>query len=172
MAAWLGGDFRGEWYMYMYGWVPLLYTWNYHSIVKQLCAQALQSCPTVCDPMDFSPPGSSVHGVLQARILKWVALPFSRGSSQPRDWTTISCFSCTASRFFTTESRGKSTKWLCAVLCLATQSCPTLFDPTDCNPPGSSVRGFSRKEYWSVLPHSNTKLRVLLKKHIIKRLQK
>ena len=43
-----------------------------------------QSCPTVCDPMDCSLPGSSVHGILQARILEWVAIPFSRGSSQAR----------------------------------------------------------------------------------------
>ena len=46
-----------------------------------------QSYPTLCNPMDCSLPGSSVHGILQARILKWVALPFSRGSSWPRDWT-------------------------------------------------------------------------------------
>ena len=44
-----------------------------------------QSCPTLCDPLDCSPPGSSVHGTLQARILERVAIPFSRGSSQPRD---------------------------------------------------------------------------------------
>ena len=44
-----------------------------------------QSCLTPCDPMDWSPPGSSVHGILQARILEWVATSFSRGSSQPRD---------------------------------------------------------------------------------------
>ena len=44
-----------------------------------------QSCPTLCDPMDCSPPGSSVHGILQARILEWVATSFSRGSSRPRD---------------------------------------------------------------------------------------
>ena len=44
-----------------------------------------QPCPTLCDPMDRSPPGSSVHGILQARILEWVAIPFSRESSQPRD---------------------------------------------------------------------------------------
>ena len=44
-----------------------------------------KSCLTLCDPMDYSPPGSSVHGILQARILVWVAMPFSRGSSQPRD---------------------------------------------------------------------------------------
>ena len=43
------------------------------------------SCPTLCDPMDYSPPGSSVLGILQARILEWVAIPFCRGSSQPRD---------------------------------------------------------------------------------------
>ena len=50
-----------------------------------------QSCPTLCDPMDCSPPDSSVHGILQARILEWVAISFSRGSSQPRDWTRVSC---------------------------------------------------------------------------------
>ena len=44
-----------------------------------------------CDPMDCSLPGSSVHGILQARILEWVVIPFSRESSQPRDWTWISC---------------------------------------------------------------------------------
>ena len=46
-----------------------------------------QLCLTLFDPMDCSPPGSSVHGTLQAKILEWVAIPFSRGSSQPRDWT-------------------------------------------------------------------------------------
>ena len=45
----------------------------------------------VCDPLAYSLPGSSVHGILQARILEWGAIPFSRGSSQPRDWTQISC---------------------------------------------------------------------------------
>ena len=44
-----------------------------------------QSCPTLCDPMDCSLPGSSVHGIFQARILKWVSISFSRGSSRPRD---------------------------------------------------------------------------------------
>ena len=44
-----------------------------------------QSCPTLCDPMDCSPPGSSVHGILQARILEWVAMAFSRGSSRSRE---------------------------------------------------------------------------------------
>ena len=51
------------------------------------CAKLLQSCLTLCDPMNYSPPGSSVHGIHQARDLKWVAMPSSRGSSWPRDHT-------------------------------------------------------------------------------------
>ena len=50
-----------------------------------MCAKWLQSCGTLCNPMDCSLPGSSVPGVLQAKILEWVAIPFSRESSQPRD---------------------------------------------------------------------------------------
>ena len=53
-----------------------------------------QSCLTLCDSMDCSPPGSSVHGILQARILEWVAMPSSRGSSQPRDQSCVSYMSC------------------------------------------------------------------------------
>ena len=49
-----------------------------------------QSCPTLCNPMEWSLPGFSVHGILQARILEWVAMPFSRGYSQPRDQTQVS----------------------------------------------------------------------------------
>ena len=50
-----------------------------------------KSCPTLCDPMDCSLPGSSVHGIFQARIMKWLAISFSRGSSRPRDRTPVSC---------------------------------------------------------------------------------
>ena len=53
--------------------------------------EVAQSFPTLCDPVDCSPPGSSVHGILQARILEWVAISFSRGSSQPKDRTQVSC---------------------------------------------------------------------------------
>ena len=49
-----------------------------------------QSCLTLCDPMDYSLPGSSVHGILRVRILEWIDVPFSRGSSQPRDWIQVS----------------------------------------------------------------------------------
>ena len=70
-----------------------------------LCVLVAQSCPTLCNPMDCSPPGSSVHGILQARILEWIAIPFSRGSSRPRDRTPVSC---TAGIFFTVWDTGKS----------------------------------------------------------------
>ena len=67
-----------------------------------------QSCPSLWDPTDCSPPGSSVHGILQARILEWVAIPFSRESSLPRDGTWVSCI---AGRFFivwTTRDAGRA----------------------------------------------------------------
>ena len=60
-----------------------------------------QSCPTLCDPIDCSLPGSTVHGVLQARTLELVAVLSSRGSSRPRDWTHISMFPTLTGRFFT-----------------------------------------------------------------------
>ena len=56
-----------------------------------LCCSVAKSCPTPCDPMDCSPPGSSVYGIFWARILEWVAVSSSRGSSRPRDQTCISC---------------------------------------------------------------------------------
>ena len=58
----------------------------------------VQSYLTLYDPMDCSPTGSSVHGILQARIIEWAAIPFSKGSSQPRDQTWVSCIK---DRFFT-----------------------------------------------------------------------
>ena len=61
-------------------------------------SEVAQSCPTLCDPVDCIPPDSSVHGILQARILERVAISFSKGSSLPRDQTQVSC---TAGRFFT-----------------------------------------------------------------------
>ena len=60
-------------------------------------SEVAQVCPTLRGPMDCSPAGSSVHGILQARILEWVTMPSSRGSSQPRDQTQVSCIS---GRFF------------------------------------------------------------------------
>ena len=64
---------------------------NTHVCCVYVCVEVTQLCPTLCDPTDCSPPGSSVHGILQARILEWVATPFSRGSSRPRGATWVSC---------------------------------------------------------------------------------
>ena len=83
-----------------------------------------QLCLTLCDPMDCSPPGSSVHGILQARILEWVAISSSRGSSWPRDRTHASCSSCIAGRFFTTEAPGKPSE-SCSVM----SDCLQLYSP-------------------------------------------
>ena len=60
------------------------------SLTEKKKVKLTQSCPTLCDPMDYSLSGSSVHGNLQARILEWVAIPFSMGPSQPRDQTQVS----------------------------------------------------------------------------------
>ena len=69
-----------------------------------VCLLVTQSCLTLCDPMNHSPPEFSIHGILQARILDWIAIPFSRGSSWPRDRTLVSCIT---GRFFTTLATGK-----------------------------------------------------------------
>ena len=58
-----------------------------------------QSCLTLCDPLDCSPPGSSIHGIFQARILEQVAISFARGIFLTRDRTHVSCVSCIAGRF-------------------------------------------------------------------------
>ena len=68
-----------------------------------------QSRPTLCNTMDHSPPASSVHGILQARILEWIAFPFSRGSSQPRNWTRVSCI---AGGFFTIWVTREAPMWM------------------------------------------------------------
>ena len=69
-----------------------------------ICAKLLQSCLTLCNPMDRSPPGCSVHRILQTRILKWVAMPSSRESSQPRDRILSLSSPALAGRFFTTSA--------------------------------------------------------------------
>ena len=71
---------------------------------SRCCAQSLQSCPTLCNPVDRSPPASSVYGIIQARILEWVAISFSRGLNRPSNWTYISYVSCIGSGFFTTRA--------------------------------------------------------------------
>ena len=73
-------------------------------VAAAAAAKSLQSCPTLCDPVDGSPPGSPVLGILQARTLEWIAISSSRESSPPRDWIYLSWI---AGGFFTAEPPGK-----------------------------------------------------------------
>ena len=119
-VLWLMGLQRVE-----HGWATEL-NWNLNSRIKtikllkenrrkslvrqwyvRVYAQSLQWCPTFCDPKDQSLSGSSVHWILQARILKWVTMPSSRGSSWPKDITHVSCVSWISGTLFTTESPRK-----------------------------------------------------------------
>ena len=103
----------------------------------------------LCNPVDCSPPGLSVHGVPQARILQWVAVPFSRGPSRLRDWTWISW---TAGRFFTISATSHT-----AAAAKSLQSCLTLCDPIEGSPPGSPVPGIlqERTLEWVAISFSN-----------------
>ena len=69
-----------------------------------MCAKLLLPCPTLCEPVDYNPPSFSDHGILQARILEWVAMPSSRGSYGPRNQIHVSCVSCIGRGFFTTSA--------------------------------------------------------------------
>ena len=85
---------------------------NWH----QWTSEVAQSCPTLCSPMDCSLPGSSSHGIFQARVLEWVAISFSRGSSWPRDRTQVSptagrCFTVWATREAQTDTKEKCFHW-------------------------------------------------------------
>ena len=96
------------------------------SSVSCKCAKSLQSCPILCDPVDCSPPGFSVHGIFQARILEWVATPSSKGSSRPRDRTRVSYISCIGRWFLYHQHHlgspfhpiwaSKSSSWLCGFM--------------------------------------------------------
>ena len=85
--------------------------WAFKNMVSSLtvCVLAAQSCLTLCDPMDYSLPRSSVHEILQATILEWVTICFSRGSSRPRNGTRVSCI---AGRFFTIWATREAHNWL------------------------------------------------------------
>ena len=93
------------------------------------------SCPTLCNPMDCSPPGSSVHGIFQARMLERVGISFSRGYSQSRDHTPVSWSPALAGGFFPTESHGSPGPMERAaiarqeVICVPGRAQGTLTDP-------------------------------------------
>ena len=119
-----------------------------------------QSCLTLCDPMDCILPGSSVHGIFWARVLEWVAIPSSRGFSQPRDQTRASCI---AGRFFTiwatrealcSSTILKNKTWKDRMLLLLSRFsrvrlCVT---PLTAAHQAPASLGFSRQEHWSGLP--------------------
>ena len=113
---------------------------------------SIQSRLTLCDPRDCSPPGSSVHGIIQARILEWVAIFFSRGSSWRREQTCVSCIGRWILYQWATWEVSLSLSlfiYVCVCVCVCvcvfqfssiTQSCPTLYNPMDCDTPGFPVQ--------------------------------
>ena len=88
-------------FFFFYGWAPLqLLSTNQMIGIMEVIHQ-LSYVWLFCDPMDCSPPGSSLHGISQSRILECIAMPSSRGSSWPTSQTCISCISCISGRLFT-----------------------------------------------------------------------
>ena len=106
---------------------------GYFHILKKVKVLVAQLSLTFCDPMECSPLGSSVCGILQAKMLAWVAIPFSRGSSPPRDWTHISYI---AHRFFTIWATREAPYLQFSSVA---QLCPTLWDPMNRSTPGFPV---------------------------------
>ena len=131
----------------------LFINFSYNLCKKKVKVLATSSCPTLCYSMDYSLPGSSVHRILQARILQWVAIPFSRGFSQPRDWTWVSCL---AGRFFLIWATREVL--YCLMRMLLTQLCPVLCNlwTVALQDPGFSVHGIlqARILQWVVIPFS------------------
>ena len=124
-------------------------------ITHCMCAKSLQSCLTLCDTMNHSPPGSSVHGILQERILEWVAVPSSRDI--PNSGIEPASLICPAlaGRFFTTSKTWEAQNIHTATAAAAAaslQSCLTLCNSIDGSLPGFPSLGFSRQEHWSGLP--------------------
>ena len=94
-----------------------------------------QSCPALCNPMEYSLAGSSVHGIIQARILEWVAMPSSRGSSQPRDKPCVSYVSCIGRQNLTIAPPGKPYTTISSVQSLSRVQ----LDPMNRSTPGLPV---------------------------------
>ena len=134
-----------------------------------VAAKLLHSCPTLCDPIDSSPPGSPNPGILQARTLEWVAISFSNALKWKVKVKSLShvCLLETpwTAAYQAPPSMGFSRQeyWsgvplpsllslVAATAAKSPQSCPTPCDPIDGSPPGFPSLGFSRQEHWSGLP--------------------
>ena len=89
-------------------WLSLQVRGIIYSISSSVCVSVAKSCLSLCNPVDCSPPASSVHGISQAKILEWVTISFCRGSSWPRNWTQSPAL---AGRFSTTEPPRKPRIW-------------------------------------------------------------
>ena len=124
--------------------------------LSYMCANSFQCSSTLCDPRDHNPRGSSVHGILQQSILEWVAISSSRGSSRPRDPTCVFYISCIG-RWILYHYSLLSWFSISAAAAKSLQSCPTLWDPIDRSPPGSSVPGIlqARTLEWVAISFSN-----------------
>ena len=126
---------------------------------ENLCADACaQSCPTLCDPMDCIPPGSSIHGIFQARILEGLSFPPLRDLPDIGIEPSSLVSPALASRVFTTAPPGKLINVLPECVCAKSlQWCPILCDSKDSSPPGSSVYGIlhARILEWVVTPTSS-----------------
>ena len=122
----------------------------------RLHVKSLQWCLTLCHPMDCSPPGLSVYGILQAGILEWVAMPSSRGSSGPRDQTCVLHLLHWQSGSLPLAPAGKPLLDAAAAA-KSLQSCLTLRNPIDSSPPGSPVPGIlqARTLEWVAISFSN-----------------
>ena len=96
---------------------PLSHQGSQQHAAAATAAKSLQSCPTLCDLTDCSPPGSSVHGILQARILEWVAMSSSRGSSRPRYTGSAQLMCLGWMNEVLSQLRGTSIPLVCPILC-------------------------------------------------------
>ena len=114
---------------------------HYYILWPAAAAKSLLSCPTLCDPIDSSPPGSAIPGILQARTPEWVAISFSNA------WK------------WKVKVKGESK---------VTQSCPTLSGPMDCSLPGSSIHGIfqARVLEWGAIAFSDTMAYLIVNKWV------
>ena len=110
-----------------------------HCVYACVCAHLLQSRWTLCNLMDCGLLGSSVHGILQARILECIAMPSSKGSSWPRNWTRISYVSCIGRWVLYHWSHQEALYMPSVQFSSVAQSCPTLCNPTNSSTPGLPV---------------------------------